>query len=568
MKIALIDVNATRALGGGFSAQGSRLISALLKRAGHSVKFVFLARQDPFAYKQDEIERLHEILKDVDLAMVAVYSACAHLAIQVTDFIHRKYPGMKVIWGGPHCIAAPELSLRYADGVCFSEGDECVVEFVNRLEAGNEEYLKTPNMAFNINGSPVVNDALPPFKDLDSLPFADYSLEDQFVLDGELFSPTKEKAENYFLTYPLNKRSLFILTSRGCPHQCSYCNNCRYVALFGYNQIRFHSVARFMEELETHLNHFGFFTGVGFSDDDFFLRPVKELEDFAERYKRKIGLPFGVTLSANTYRREKMEILLDAGMEVIQMGVQSASQRVLDEVYNRKISVAKTREVIRQIEPYQKTRRLSLILDFIIDNPYETREDIIQTYRYLIELPRRAIINIFNLVFFPGTPIYNRAVKDGIVEPQDMRMFRSMSDSYRSMGESNNGHILYQQNYETFLLFLAARFRQRISPRILRFLGSRPLRGIASLFPKFILNRLFPLFLKVRRTTNRKPKPSSKAIEQSLNSDSLYFSRGLVYEMQGKKAEAIADFKKCITLSNNPELIKMAKRLAEEYTVK
>ena len=65
-----------------------------------------------------------------------------------------------------------------------------------------------------------------------------------------------------------------------------------------------------------------------------------------------------------------MEILLDGGLRAIQMGIQSASQRVLDDVYNRKISVAKTRDVIRQIEPYQKTHRLLLFLDFIIDNPY------------------------------------------------------------------------------------------------------------------------------------------------------------------------------------------------------
>jgi anaerobic magnesium-protoporphyrin IX monomethyl ester cyclase len=561
MKIALIDVNATRALGGGFSAQGSRLISALLKRAGHSVKLVFLARQDHFAYTQDEIEQLHEILKHVDLAMVAVYSACAHLAVQVTDFIHRKYPGMKVIWGGPHCIAAPELSLRYADGVCFSEGDECVVDFVNKLETGNEEYLKTANMAFNINGSPVINDALPPFEDLDSLPFSDYSLDDKFVLDGGLFPLTKEKAENYYTTYRFLKRGLFVLTSRGCPHQCSYCNNCRYIALFGLNHVRFHSVARFMDELEAYLNYFGFFSGVGFADDDFFLRPAEQLAEFAERYKRTVGLPFGVTVSANTYRREKMEILLDAGMKGIEMGVQSASQRVLDDVFNRKISVAKTRDVVRQIEPYCQTHRLTFLLDFITDNPYETKGDIIQTYRYLVDLPPRVVVNLFNLVFFPGTPIYDRAVKDGIIAPHDMMMFRSLDDSYK-------GHVLYQNNYETFLVYLAAHLRQRIPRLILRVLGSLPLRGIASIFPKSVFSCLFLKVLKIYWTTNKKPKPSSKAFDKNISPDSLYFSRGLILGMRGMKAEAMSDFRKCVTLSDNPELIKMAKRLAEEYAVK
>ncbi len=561
MKIALIDVNAAELLGGGFSSPGSRLISALLKRAGHSVRLVFLARQDHFTYEQDEIRQLHEILKDVDLAMVAVYSACAHLAIMVTDFIHRQYPGMKVIWGGPHCVAAPELSLRYADGVCFSEGDESIVEFVNKLENGNGEYLKTANMAFNINGSTVVNDVRPPFEDLDSLPFADYSFDDQYVLDGGLFPLTKEKAQKYFISYFWGGRAIFMLTSRGCPHQCSYCNNCRYVALFGQNSIRFQSVTRFIDELEAHLNHFDFISWVGFGDDDFFVRPVPLLEDFAEKYKTRIGIPFGVAVSANTYRKEKMEILLDAGLKTIEMGVQSGSQRVLDEVYNRKISVVKTKEVIRQIVPYQKTHNLNFLLDFITDNPYETKDDVLQTYRYISELSPKIHIRIFCLIFFPGTPIYDRAIKDGIVNPFDPMTFGSMADSWR-------GRVLYGKNYETFLVFLAVRLRHRIPYRILCILGSYPVRCIASLIPKSVFSYYVSRLSFTRRASAKKFKLSSKVIRQSANPGSHYFSRGFAYQMRGKKIAAVADFKKCIKFSNNPELVKMAKRLIEENTTK
>ena len=185
--------------------------------------------------------------------MVAVYTAAAEFAARLTEFIHQKYPGMKVVWGGPHCIGAPEPSLRHADGICFSEGDECVVQFVNKLAAGDQDYLKTANMAFNIHGSPVVNAALPPFEDLDSLPLADYSLQDQFVLDEHLFPLTKENVPNYCPTYFFGRPTLAMVTSRGCPHLCSFCNNACFIALFGHSPIRFQSVGRFMDELDTDL---------------------------------------------------------------------------------------------------------------------------------------------------------------------------------------------------------------------------------------------------------------------------------------------------------------------------
>jgi len=130
MKTVLLNVSGRQ------SSDGSRLISALLKRAGHQVKCVFLSRTQPLDYEPDEFEPLGEIIKESELVMIAVHSSYAIRAVQVTEFVHKKFPGIKVIWGGPHCISVPELGLRYADGICFSEGDQVIVDFVNKLEAG------------------------------------------------------------------------------------------------------------------------------------------------------------------------------------------------------------------------------------------------------------------------------------------------------------------------------------------------------------------------------------------------------------------------------------------------
>lgn len=473
MKIVLINVSGRQ------SSDGSRLISALLKRAGHQVKSVFLSRPEPLDYESDELELLTEILQEADIVLVAVYSSYAVRAVQVTQYVHKQFPGMQVIWGGPHCISVPELGLRHANGVCFSEGDQAVVDFINKLEAG-EDYLNTPNMAFNVNGALIVNDALPPFADLDGLPYYDYDLDDQFLLDQKLFQMTKELLKERLAGYPYYIPILYFLTSRGCPHRCSYCNNCRFITLFGRNTMRFYSIDRVVEELEYTLKHLNFIEAVILGDDDFFMRPAQELEHFAATYKKKIGLPFGVAISANTYRTKKMEILLDSGLKVVQVGVQSGSQRTLNDVYNRKIKVSNTKEIVQKITSYHKTHGLDLLLDFIIDNPYETADDIIQTYKYLLDVPLHVRINIFFLAFFPGTPIYERALKDGIIKPYDEKEFRFYTRS----------RVRYQKNYETFLILLARRCRQSRWRRrnftnfFLNALGSCPLRKIASVLPE------------------------------------------------------------------------------------
>lgn len=459
------------------SSDGSRLIAALLKRANHKVTSIYVARLEPLYCSTVELESLDSILKQSDLVMIGVYSTYVSRAIQLTEFIHSRYPGLKVIWGGPHCISAPELSIRYADGVCFSEGDEAVLDLVYKMESG-ADYLNTPNMAFKIEEAMFQNKVLKPFCDLDSLPYYDYEFADQYLLDKTLLAMDREKFRQHISLYPYNKPTLYVLTARGCPHNCSYCNNCRYTALFGHNPIRIQSADRIMDELEFTLKRLDFVEFLGFGDDDFFARSIEELEDFAGKYKHRIGLPFGIAVSANSFQKKKLEVLLDSGLKIIQMGVQSGSETVLKEVFHRKIRLSKTREAVDQIAFYHERYNLDLLLDFIIDNPYESKDDIIKTYNYILDLPPSVMLNIFFLSFFPGTPIYERALKDGIIEP-------FTGESFRRYGRNA---MKYQKNYETFLIVFSRYLRsnskrKKIVMALMRALGIRPLRVLSSILP-------------------------------------------------------------------------------------
>jgi radical SAM superfamily enzyme YgiQ (UPF0313 family) len=467
------------------TSDGSRLVSALLKRAGHEVRSVFLARSEPLEYGPAELEHLDPILRETDVVLIAVYSSYVIRAVQVTEYVKSRFPNMVVVWGGPHCISVPELCLRFADGVCFSEGDEAVLDLLNRMSEG-ADYLRVPNMAFNRNGTQVVNTVLPPFADVDSLPYYDYDLDTQFILDGGLSRISEEKFKERCAAYPYYVPTFYYLTSRGCPYTCSYCNNCRYVDMFGSNRMRFQSVDRIIEELRSTLSRLDFIELVGFGDDDFFARPLSQLEGFAGKYKEMIGLPFGVAISANSYSPKKMELLVQAGLKFIQMGVESGSQRVLDEVYSRKIKVERTKEVVKQITEIQKNYDLDFFLDFIIDNPYETTDDVMRTYEYLIDLPSRVKINLFLLAFFPGTPIYERALQDGFITPFDEKASRFYLKST----------ITYHRNYEMLLVLLLKYLREKpqrskyVSQFVLRGLGSRAMRSLGAVVPNSVYGQL------------------------------------------------------------------------------
>jgi hypothetical protein len=94
------------------SSDGSHLISALLKRAGHSVKSVFMTGFKPIPQELEEFEQLNELIKESELIMISVYSTYASRAVRITKFIKENYPGLKVIWGGPHCISESSYRVR------------------------------------------------------------------------------------------------------------------------------------------------------------------------------------------------------------------------------------------------------------------------------------------------------------------------------------------------------------------------------------------------------------------------------------------------------------------------
>lgn len=472
MNIALVNVS------GRMSTDGSRLVSALLKRAGHEVQGIFMSRRSPMLYDERELELLDGIFSDTEAVMVSVYSSYAARAAQITDFIHRRYPRCRVFWGGPHCISVPEVGLAHADGICFSEGDEAVVDLADRLAKGGD-WTATPNFSFRVDGRVITNRVLPPFRDLDSLPYYDYDLDGQFMLDRELIPMTPELLKARLASYPYRTPIFYFMTSRGCPHNCAYCNNCRYLALWGKVPIRLHSVERVVRELESQLARLAFIEFVGFGDDDFFVRPSEQLAEFSAGYKKRIGLPFGVAVSARTYRREKLDILLDAGLKIVQMGVQSGSQRVLDEVFNRTLSVEKTRAAGLDLARSIRGRGMDLALDFIIDNPYETREDAYKTFRYILELPPKVQLNVFSLAYFPGTPLYERALADGIISPTSREIYKFWART----------SLRYQRNWETVLILLtrflrlATKGRSSAVEAFLRFCGSRPVRVCMSVLP-------------------------------------------------------------------------------------
>jgi radical SAM superfamily enzyme YgiQ (UPF0313 family) len=140
------------------------------------------------------------------------------------------------------------------------------------------------------------------------------------------------------------------------------------------------------------------------------------MEEFCARYKKEVGLPFAVYTYPRMVDEQKVRLLVDAGLWATTMGVQSGSERIRRDSYERETSNEEILESCRILADHG----VVLNLDFIGDNPYETDEDRRQTIDLLTQLPKPIYFNYFSLTYFPGVDLTERALKDGFIGREDV----------------------------------------------------------------------------------------------------------------------------------------------------
>ncbi len=467
MKITLISLYPD------LTSFGLRTISSYLKKNGHTTRMIFLP--DPFGdnlhfgvkrYQDDILNETVSLCRDSDLIGITLMTNFFDGAVQVTERIKRdlKTP---VIWGGVHPTIRPEESLQHADLVCVGDGEEALLELAEKMAAG-KDYSSTANIWMRADGRIIKNPVRPLNTNLDSYPLPDYSLEDQYALiDGRIQRVTAELTRQFMeggvLSRYVHKIGYQTMTGRGCPHQCTYCINDAIKTIYGsQGYLRWRSTDHVMEELLWVKKNMPFVGFIWLSDDAFFARNITVLKEFCREYKEKIGLPFSCLASPLTVNEEKMALLVDAGMMYLQMGIQSGSPKI-QELFNRKsMTNEKILKAVHIINQY-RDKMLPPSYDFILDVPYETDEDVIESLKLISRFPKPFHLQPFALVLYPGTKLHEMAKRDGKVQDERKEVYAK-------------SYAMREPNYLNMLITLSK--EGKIPGPLLRILVSFPVVNI------------------------------------------------------------------------------------------
>lgn len=387
-----------------------RAMHAGLKQAGHDVQLIYLKDNHcNFAppltsYEQDA---LRNAVRMFDPDIIGLNLGCSSLfdiACGVTENL-RKISDAFIIWGGIHVTLSPNTCIEHADGICILDGEQPILDFANRF-SHHRSIDNITNTWVRRNGNVKRNPCRASSADLDLLPMPDFSDHGKLLIDGDVIHKDPHTIKTWqYLTY----------TGRGCPCRCSFCCNAQTQDLSGGPVVRRRSIGHVIQELETACNSLPNMRSVLFVDE-IFIKSASWLEEFLSIYNTKIGLPFACLFTSQYVKPETMRMLRNAGAYEINMGIQSGSERLRHTVLCR----YDTNRQIHDAAKHIVRTGMTLKIDLIVNNPYETEEDRKEQLELLLSLPKPFELCMFNLIYFPKTALTQQALADGLITENDI----------------------------------------------------------------------------------------------------------------------------------------------------
>jgi len=338
-----------------------------------------------------------EQVKSLDADLIGITCNLATV-ITTAEIVNELLPfNIPTVIGGPEVTINPERTLSRTNapiGIC-GEGEYTMLEICNRL-SNNELTIDKLRDILGIvyklpDGEIKINPSRSLIKNLDELPFLPLHL---FPMDKY------ERTMAELSVSPVD----ILSTSRGCPFNCSFCNN-KYV--WGRNY-RVMSGSRIVNELEFLIKNYGT-KGVFFREDHFTLNKKRVYEFCSEIEIRKINIHWGCESRADALNEDLIRTMKKAGCESIWFGVESGTPRVL-KMLKKDIDIEQVEYIFKLCKKY----KIQVGASVMIGIPGQTLEENYETLKFVKKLnPDWAYFNTF--VGYPGSEMYDIIVEKGLI---------------------------------------------------------------------------------------------------------------------------------------------------------
>lgn len=388
---------------------GIRYIASACRKKGIRVEILWILREPEDKLDDTDRKFIADWIKtnNFDLVGIGLMSLVYSRAAKLTTAIH-KHTDIPVVWGGVHPILSPEQSLEWADFICTGDGEIAVPKLVESLSNGGD-YRGLDNIWYRDNNE-IIKTPRVLIEDLDSVAIPDFDLEHHQIYEKRKINPLT--VDRMRKTMPWGSGRYYIISSRGCPYHCTYCINSVLQKLFNKKHfLRVRSVDNLMDEIRIISNQFPFLDVFAIMDDSFFFKPDGWIENFCDQFQQT-KMNFGCLMHPGTVTAERVQRLVKAGLIGVQMGLQSGSEFISQQVFNRPEPVSEFIRATKVLDEFTGQIQ-ARTYDVIVDNPFATEKDQEETIRVLASLNKPFLLDLFSLTLYPGSELFERAKNEG-----------------------------------------------------------------------------------------------------------------------------------------------------------
>lgn len=357
---------------------GIMYLSAILKKDGHDVRGVMV-----------EKENIFDVVKEFSPDVIG-YSAmsCEKTKILEINSKLKEENNFFSIIGGPLATFSQDIieEDKNIDALCIGEGEEAFPELLTAMR-DKKDVTNIKNIHIKVNGKIYKNEIRILPENLDQIPFPDRELFKKYK-DGKMYN---------------------IISSRGCPFNCTYCHNKKYKELYSGKGriIRERNVNNLIEEMKQIYKDYSP-TSFFFQNDHFYLN-LNTVSEFAEKYKQELNIPFICALRPETLNNEEyIKVLKKANCICVFTGCEAGNEKIRKEILKRNISDG---QILKAAE-LSKKYEIKIVFQNMLGIPTGNFENDLETLQLNMQAkPFYAWASICSP--YPGTEIYDTAKKRG-----------------------------------------------------------------------------------------------------------------------------------------------------------
>ncbi len=364
-------------------------------------------------------------------------------AVDMALYIREKRPDIRIVFGNVHVssLGAPILEhFPEIDYLVIGEGEGALLDLADGKPLADIGNLIWRDPAGRI----VVNPRRDRILDLDELPFPAYEKLAGFPHAYHL--PLFAYEKRYGAT---------MITSRGCPYTCSFCDRTVFERLYKTNSAQYT-----YDHMKYLRDNFGVYH-INMYDDLFTAKKQRVMDLCELLIEKPLGVQWNCAIRTGHTSDEMLAKLKQAGALMVSMGVESADPGMMER-HKAGVTLDAVRDTVRQIHA-AGLRAKGL---FIFGMPGETPETVKVTSDFILSLD----LDEMNMTKFSplhGAPIWEECVSGESGDfIEDWRLMNCLNFVFLPKGFSSRDEMDALYNWHVKRFYDSKGYRRRFAGRL------------------------------------------------------------------------------------------------------